>query len=257
MSDSPIKSPRRKSQRRSSFAASRINILHKGTSGQVLYKDIDVDKFPEPEDRLIMLTKACLEYTLQKMKEEMCGCRDYDTYKREVEESALRKIADMEVNGMFKEATQKERTLPNPINTEMDCAIEDLKAKISRLKEESSNWDALITDTETKIAEYEQSSQTKTLTELDVPDNIKAKSDPYLSNRLDYSSLLTDLDHNCKKICLMMHEHAQVIGKLNTVFHHDLSAIQKHIDNISELQKPADTPRKVIQSLLSFPTPNK
>ena len=34
MSDSPIKSPRRKSQRRSSFAASRINILHKGTSGQ-------------------------------------------------------------------------------------------------------------------------------------------------------------------------------------------------------------------------------
>ena len=31
-----------------------------------------------------------------------------------------------------------------------------------------------------------------------------------------------------------MHEHAQVIGKLNTVFHHDLSAIQKHIDNISK-----------------------
>ena len=25
-----------------------------------------------------------------------------------------------------------------------------------RLKEESNNWDALITDTETKIAEYEQ-----------------------------------------------------------------------------------------------------
>jgi hypothetical protein len=31
-----------------------------------------------------------------------------------------------------------------------------------------------------------------------------------------------------------MHEHAQVVGKLNTVFHHDLSAIQKHIDNISK-----------------------
>lgn len=251
MSGSPKKSPQRRSKRRSSFAASRINILSRGTAGAELYKDIDIKK--SPEERMIMLTKACLEYTLKKMGEDTSGCRDFETYKREVEEAVLRKIADMEVTGVFKEATEKERTVPNPINMEMDFAIKDLMAKISSLQEESAKWEALITDTETKKSEGEQ--ETLEITEFNISDSIKVQSAQYLCQRLDYSSLLAGLEQTCKKTNLMVFEHAKVIEKINKAFHHASLTIGKHMEEMKELQKPVETPRRVIQSLLSFPTP--
>ncbi|CAC5408203.1 unnamed protein product [Mytilus coruscus] len=280
MSDNTRKSPRRKSKRRSSFAASRINILQQGTSGEELYQEIDNSK--PPDERLIMLTKVCLEYTLKKMEDQMTGCRDFSAYKREVEEAVLRKIADMEVKGVFKEASEKESMLPNPINSELDSAIEEMKAKISRLQEETNKWDQLVTETENKISECDQLSKQPHLTELDISDTLKAQSGKYLCNRLDYNSLLADLNQSCQKICLLVgmsllrirsqlsgdmfsgscqktcllvHDHTRVVNRLDTAFKHISSNINKQVLHMKESQQPLETPRRVMQSLLSFPTP--
>ncbi|XP_071152387.1 uncharacterized protein LOC143063426 isoform X2 [Mytilus galloprovincialis] len=253
MAENTRKSPRRKSKRRSSFAASRINILQQGTSGGELYQEIDSSK--PPDERLVMLTKVCLEYTLKKMEDQMTGCRDFSAYKREVEEAVLRKIADMEVKGVFKEASEKESMLPNPINSELDSAIEEMKTKISRLQEETNKWDQLVTDTENKISECDQLSKQPHLTELDISDTLKEQSGQYLCNRLDYNSLLTDLNKSCQKTCLMVDEHTRVLNRLDTAFKHVSSNINKKVLHMKESQQPLETPRRVMQSLLSFPTP--
>ena len=67
-----------------------------------------------------------------------------------------------------------------------------------------------------------------------------------------------DLQNTTQKLRFVQGQWAENVD-INCILSNGGSLRNKFIDDIisGELQKPADTPRKVIESLLSFPTPSK
>ncbi|OWF39556.1 uncharacterized protein LOC110464892 [Mizuhopecten yessoensis] len=252
MSESAKK--RRVSKRRSSFAAGRAKLQQSGAFGGDLYKSIDADK--PPDERLALLTKACLQYTLQKMEEESTDIEDFQSLKKELEEAVLYQVAEMEEAGVFKRATKNQRCLPNPINLEMDQTIIEVEDRIKRLDDEVVAWDELLNRLDREADESQKKE--RDVMEADIPFYIKKLGEEWMVPKMDYNSMLSDLDKDMKvtkfhinKFCNATKTLQRTCLTAGKILNIQIPKLQKEVFQVTA---SADTPRRMIERITTLPS---
>lgn len=245
----------RKSKRRSSFAAGRIRLEHGGALGGEICTNIDNEK-PQ-EERLALLTAQCLQYTLQKLEEEMTNIESFQCLKKEIEDEVLRTITDMRDNGVFKKACTKENYLQNPINIEMDEAITLLEEQTQRLQEESDKWDTLISTLDEKLVQVEKETQSEEISDEMLPVLVKSLASEYLCDNINYTDLIKNVHQNAVKGSLLIDEHAKNVKLMKQGYTAAERLLKQHTNVLrrEELRElTSSSPRKLISNLLSLPS---
>lgn len=252
MSESAKK--RRASKRRSSFAASRVKLQQSGVSGGDLYKSIDTDK--PADERLALLTKSCLQYTLQKMEEEMTDIDDFQSLKKELEEAVLRKVAALEEKDVFKRATQEKKRAPNPINLEMDQTIVEMEDKIKRMQEELVAWDELFNRLDKELDDF--SNKEQDIADCDVPFYIKKQSEDFMAPKMDYNSMLSDLDKDMKETKFYINQLCTATKTIQRASDTATKILEKQMPKLHKEvfhgTASEDTPRRLIERMTTFPS---
>ncbi|XP_060070066.1 uncharacterized protein LOC132550073 [Ylistrum balloti] len=252
MSESAKK--RRVSKRRSSFAAGRAKLQQSGAFGADLYKSIDVDK--PPDERLALLTKACLQYTLQKLEEELTDIEDFQSLKKEMEEAVLYQVAEMEKAGVFKRASENKRCVPNPINLEMDQTIVEVQARIKRLEDEVVAWEELFNRLDKEADDFQKKE--RNVSEADIPFYVKKLGEEYMSSKIDYTSMLLDLDKDMKstkfhinKLCNTTKILQRTSNTASKILEKQIPKLQKEV---FQGTATAATPRRLIEQITTIPS---
>lgn len=251
-------SDRRKSKRRSSLAASRIQLQYekaKISSSGDLYKIISPDK--TDEERLAALHRTCLEYTLQKLEEENPNLEGLEDLKKTLLDQGLRKISELEENGTFKQACNNDRILTeNPHNLEMDEIIEALISYNKRLEEESDQWEKLLKDSNKVVLEMEAQKPDK-LSPLTWKDVDQEKAAQYLPEPLDVSlcNRLERTIENVNKSVEKFGNTVLIVQNIQTLCEKILKEKSEKLKVDSFKDNPMFTPRTIIQRITGFQTP--
>ncbi|XP_061164840.1 uncharacterized protein LOC133173808 isoform X2 [Saccostrea echinata] len=251
-------SDRRKSKRRSSLAASRIQLQYekaKISSSGELYKIISPDK--TDEERLAALHRTCLEYTLQKLEEENPNLEGLEDLKKTLLDQGLRKISELEENGSFKQACNNDRILTeNPHNLEMDEIIEALISYNKKLEEETDQWESLLRDSNKAVSDMEAQKPDK-LSPLTWREVDQAKAAQYLPDPLDVS-LCNKLERTVEEV----NKTVEKFGKTVSVVQNIQILCDKMLKEKSEKLKVDSfkdnhmfTPRTLIQRITGLQTP--
>ncbi|XP_033730524.1 uncharacterized protein LOC117319926, partial [Pecten maximus] len=113
-----------------------------------------------------------------------------------VEEAVLHQVAEMEETGIFKRASQNKKSIPNPINLEMDQTIVEVEARIKRLQDEVVAWEELFNRLDREADDF--SKKERDVVEADVPFYVKKLGEDYMVPKMDYTSMLSDLHKDMK-----------------------------------------------------------
>nr|XP_022326979.1 uncharacterized protein LOC111126551 [Crassostrea virginica] len=250
----------RKSKRRSSLAASRIQLKHEKTeisSSGDLHKMISVTK--TDEERLAALHRLCLEYTLQKLQDENPGLEGLQDLNKELRDQGLRKIAELEENGSFKQACVNDRIIAeNPNNLEMDEIIDALVTYNKRLVAESEKWEKLLKDSSKTVADIEETKPDKlppvTMKEvMTKPEWVSL----YLPEPLDNSiySQLQETVTNVNSTVSKFRRTVSVVQLIQALCEKILKERTNQLKVDSFRDNPMFTPRTIIQKITGLQTP--
>lgn len=239
----------RKSRRRSSLAATRIQLQYgknENNSSEELYKMIGNDK--TEEERLAALHRICLEYTLQKLEEENLNMEGLQDLKKELRDQGLRKITELEENGSFKQACNNDRVLEeNPGNLEMDVIIDAVVSYNKRLVAESKQWGMLLKDSSKAVADLEAMKPDKlppvVVKDQDIVDGYLPEPMDTISVCNKFRETVADVNHTVEKF-------SKTVAVIQMLQRQSENLLKEKSDKL-RVESFAGTPRTIIQKIIT------
>ncbi|XP_041370819.1 uncharacterized protein LOC121384476 [Gigantopelta aegis] len=241
----------KKNRRRSSLAPNRVSMVTVTDSrGPELHRLIDPD-LPD-EIRLAKLSSVCLEHTLQNMGME--DCPHFDWFKKTAQENIGSLISQLQEDGVFEQACQKDRLLPNPVNEDLDARIADAELSINGLESEKQKWDDISNELDEKVKQAELEKEKKEVHVSRLPDSVKIQSRDYYTPTSDYQVMVTDVQQHVNKAALSMEESCCSVNLLQTS-HQKVSALLETGCNQlwKESFQDVGSPRQQLTSRLAVP----
>lgn len=236
-------------KRRSSFSAGRLKLQQSGVFGGDLHQSIDMNRLQE--ERLALLTKACLQYALEKAEEEITDIEDFPSLRKELEEAGLRRIAEMEQTGDFKKASENRSCLPNPVNLEMDQTIIEMETRIKRLEEMMVTWEEYIKKLDEETEEFQKKS--RIISEAEIPPHICRLSEQYMAPKLDYTAMVSDLDTDMMASKFHINKYCLTTKALLQATQTATHLLDRRIQRDAEKFRGTtslETPRRLIQQIV-------
>ncbi|PIK37479.1 putative kinetochore-associated protein DSN1-like [Apostichopus japonicus] len=134
-----------KKRRRSSFVRgrSRKSIGVVNTEVTEIHMKIPMDE--TPEERLRLLKLACFEYTMNKLHEEFPILETMENFRPTGKEEFHKSLQELVEDGTLKSACYSNSRNENPLNLEMETHISQLDERIKTLRDESKQWDEMLT----------------------------------------------------------------------------------------------------------------
>lgn len=151
-----------------------------------------------PEERLRLLHIACFEYTMNKLHEEFPILETMENFRSEGKKEFEKSLAELVEDGTLKAACHNSSRNENPQNLEMESHISQLNEKIRKLREESKQWDELLSSYTTKAEEEAARSETQSLP-LNEPDTLSVTQRKLLSELAGLEDLVTTTDKSHEK----------------------------------------------------------
>ncbi|KAJ8038999.1 Kinetochore-associated protein DSN1-like [Holothuria leucospilota] len=195
-------------RRRSNFVRgrSRKSIGTANTDVAEIHTKIPTDQ--PPEERLRLLKIACFEYTMNKLHEEFPILETIEDLRSKAKEEFDISLQKLVEDGTLKAACQRSSAKENPLNHEMETSITQLDAEISKLEEESKQWDEMTKSFSQKVEEASRPQTTETVKE---PDSLSLEQRKLLSHLPDLDSFASWAGDSIEKVMLQIDE----IGKMS------------------------------------------
>ncbi|KAK3088012.1 hypothetical protein FSP39_013426 [Pinctada imbricata] len=217
-----------------------------------LYTTIDGSK--APEERLAQLGRDCLEYALNTLCEEMPEVTE--SLKKDLRDAGIRKIEQMEADGVFIENVTQTEKAENPENLVIETEIALAEDSLERMRNESLRWDQLVTESAEKLSQIQDEAKCRTLEDTSLSDSVRNLASQYLPpNRLNIGTFLEDIQREKIKHEVHLHSYQEIVDLMQRVYMECLVVIrrgeQRLVQTDSEQIKESESPRQLIQAMVA------
>lgn len=241
-----------KKRRRSSLARSKNKLDPTPTVRTGLHKS--TEKYLSTEERIEQLCTFCIQCAVDHVTRDC----DSDRAKKDLNEVSQILLECLQRTGM-KEARSAVchigNVQPNPANSEMDMAIQDMVARTNRLKREEEGWNKLVTDLEDKAALTESSlTDQKTVSGSELPEEQRKLCGNYLQQMASLQDIRTDVTGSTKSNKLLVREHEKWVSCTCNIEEEISASLENETAVLrSRTFGGLESPRSLIQH--EFPTP--
>lgn len=241
----------RKKRRRSSLAPSKNKLDLTPSVGRGLHKSIE--KSLSAEERIEELCKFCVQCAVDHVSKD-CDSDDAKDYLGKVPVVLLECLNKPEMKEARFAACHVGNLQPNPANLEMDMAVQDMEARINRLKTEAEEWNKLFRDLEDKAIQAESLTDKKTISESELSTEQRKLSENYLPPLTDLHNIKTEVSNSIRKTKLLVREHEKCVSNVWKIKEEVSSVLDKKIAELhGKTFGKLESPRTLIQH--EFPTP--